>query len=126
MTKSIIKTNDKILIEVNKRGINAILVNGEIKIGEYDGVDFKEKEMKHEEFVKEIVMKVKDLMQSCNFVLSIVMSDMFYVKFLYDNKEIIAFISEDGEVTYNTEINIPDEIKVKLYDCVKGFKDIFL
>lgn len=126
MTKSIIKYDNEILIELNKRGINAILVNNSIKVGEYDGVEFKEKEMKHEDFVNEIVKKVKELIGYCDFVTSIVMSDMFYVKFYFNDIEVIAFISDDGQITYNVQVELPEEIKVKLYECVKRFKEIFI
>jgi len=126
MTKSIIKNDGAILIEINKRGINAILVDGEnIKIGDFDGVEFKERSMKKEEFVFEVVNKVKQLLSSCPFVSSIVMSDMFYVKFNYQGEEVIAFISEDGTITFDKELNIPEEVRKDLLFCVKKFKDIF-
>jgi len=128
MTKSIIKNDDgTILIELNKKGINAILAkDNDIKIGEYDGVDFTEKNMKKEDFVIRIVDEVKQLLSSCSFVSSIIMSDMFYVKFSYQGEDVIAFISEDGMITFDKDLDIPEEIKKELLLCVKRFKDIFL
>jgi len=128
MTKSVIKNDDgTILIELNKKGINAILVKGnDIKIGEYDGVDFIERNMKKEDFVIRIVDEVKQLLSSCSFVSSIIMSDMFYVKFSYQGEYVIAFISEDGMITFDKDLDIPEEIKKELLLCVKRFKDIFL
>ena len=128
MTKSVIKNDDgTVLIELNKKGINAILVdNNNIKIGEYDGVDFVEKNMKKEEFVIRIVDEVRQLLSSCYFVSSIIMSDMFYVKFNYQGEDVIAFISEDGMITFDKDLDIPEEIKKELFLCVKRFKDIFL
>ena len=62
MTKSIIKNADgTILIEINKKGINAILVDGgKIKVEDFDGVEFKEKIMKKEEFVVEVVKRLSN------------------------------------------------------------------
>ncbi|BAB66756.1 hypothetical protein [Sulfurisphaera tokodaii] len=124
MTKSIIKIDDKILIEINKKGISAILVNGEIKVGDYDGVEFKETKMKHEEFVKEIVDKVKEFLLKCNFIQSIVMSDMYYIKFHLGEREVIAFISEDGKITLNVEVELNEDLKEKLLLCVDEFKKL--
>jgi len=128
MTKSVIKNDDgTVLIELNKKGINAILVKGnDIKIGEYDGVDFIEKNMKKEDFVIRIVDEVRQLLSSCYYVSSIIMSDMFYVKFNYQGEDVIAFISEDGMITFDKDLDIPEEIKKELLLCVKRFKDIFL
>lgn len=128
MTKSIIKESDgTILIELNKKGINAILVkDNEIRIGEFDGVEFREKGMKKEEFVEEIVRRVKGLLNYCPFVKSIVMSDMFYVKFNYRDREVIAFISADQNITYDQQMEIPTDLRINLLQCVKRFKDIFL
>jgi len=44
MTKSVIRHENGLLIELNKRGVEAILVNGEVSLGEYDGVEFKKNE----------------------------------------------------------------------------------
>ncbi|QIW24584.1 hypothetical protein EWF20_10870 [Sulfolobus sp. S-194] len=124
MTKSIIKIDDKILIEINKKGINAILINGEIKVGDYDGVEFKVTKMKNEEFVKEIVDKVKEFLLKCNFIQSIVMSDMYYIKFYLNKREVIAFISEDGKITLNVEVELNEDLKEKLFLCVDEFKKL--
>jgi len=120
MTKSIIKAGDKLLIELNKKGIGAILVNGEIKVGEYDGVDFIEKGLKEgkEEYVRSVVSSVKDLLSKCPHVVAITMSDMFYVKFLLSEEEVIAFINENG-VTFNKEIMVDKEIINEIEKCVK-------
>ena len=128
MTKSVIKNSDgSVLIELNKKGINAILVDGNnIKVGEYDGVEFMEKNIKIQDLAIKVVDKVMHLLVTCPSVSSIILSDMFYVKFSYQGEDVIAFISEDGTITFDKDLDIPEEIKKKLLLCVNRFKDIFL
>ena len=127
MTKSIIRLDHGFLIELNKKGINAILVDDVIKVGEYDGVEFKEKEVSEEKvnFVKSVVEEVKKMMSECTHVKSIIMSDMFYVKFDYEGKEVIAFVSEDS-VTFNVEEDVDQSFKDEIKRCVERFKEVML
>ena len=122
MTKSIIKLGDKVLIELNKKGVGAILVDGEIKVGDYDGVDFIEKGLKEgkEEYVRSVVSSVKELLSRCPHVIAVTMSDMFYVKFLLGEEEVIAFINEN-EVTFNKEVVVDKEIINEILGCVENF-----
>ncbi|BCU71466.1 hypothetical protein [Stygiolobus caldivivus] len=61
MTKSIIRLDKGFLIELNKKGIEVILVDGKIKVGNYDGVNFTEKRVSEQkmEYVGKIVEDVK-------------------------------------------------------------------
>jgi hypothetical protein len=118
MTKSVIRHENGLLIELNKRGVEAILVNGEVSLGEYDGVEFKKKRVSEDkaEFVRKVVSEVRTMMESCPHVISIIMSDMFYVKFLFNGKEVVAFVSEDM-ITFSSEGEVDEELKTKSEMC---------
>jgi hypothetical protein len=128
MTKSLIKLDDnKFLIEINKRGINAIMVNNEIKVGDFDGVEFIEKDVKEKdkEFINDIVSKMRKLLENCKFVKSIVLSDLIYVKFNMGELDVIAFVSEDS-ITFNEEIKLSSDLIESIRNCAKAFKDIVI
>jgi len=98
MTKSVsklkIEGKDVIMIELRKHGIDSIMLNGEIKVGEYDGVDFVKKEVSEEKMkiAKEYSLKVKELLNLCPCIISIVYSDMLYVKFYYDSTMLLHLL----------------------------------
>jgi menaquinone-dependent protoporphyrinogen IX oxidase len=123
MTKSIIKQGNSMIIELYKGGIEAIKINGEIKIGEFDGVDFIEKHVSEEKMAraKSYVEKILDAMSSCPCIISIVFSDMIYTKFTYKGKEIVAFISKC--VTYNKQISVDKDTENRIVNCSKKFLD---
>ena len=127
MTKSIIRLDKGFLIELNKKGIEVILVYGEVKVGDYDGVSFTEKGVSEQkmEYVGKIVEDVKKMMGTCPHVKSIIMSDMFYVKFEYAGNEVIAFVSE-GMTTFNAEVEVDKAIKEEIERCVERFKEVIL
>lgn len=127
MTKSVIRHENGLLIELNKRGIEAILVNGEVSLGEYDGVEFRKKQVSDDkvEFVRKVVSEVKTMMENCPHVISIIMSDMFYVKFLFNGKEVVAFVSEDM-ITFSSEGEVDEELKDEIKKCVDRFKEVIL
>lgn len=121
MTKSVIKQGNSIIIELYKGGIEAIKVNGEIKVGEFDGVDFVEKSVSEEKLNKarDYAKKILNAISYCPCVISIVFSDMLYVKFMYRNQEVVAFISNC--VTYNRQIPIDKDTENRILECSKKF-----
>ena len=131
MTKSVsklkIEGKDVIIIELRKHGIDSIMLNGEITVGEYDGVDFVKKDVNEEKMkiAEGYSLKIKELLSSCPCIISIVYSDMLYVKFYYNSTtEVIAFISQNGYTTYNKQIPIDKQTEEKIKDCAMRFLDI--
>ncbi|BDC19163.1 hypothetical protein [Acidianus sp. HS-5] len=130
MTKSISKLKiggkDVIIIELRKHGIDSIMLDGEVSVGEYDGVDFVKKDASEEKMkiAKDYSSKMKELLSSCACIISIVYSDMLYVKFYYNSTDVIAFISQNGYTTYNKQIPIDKSIEDKIKDCAMRFLDI--
>ncbi len=130
MTKSVSKLEiggkDVIIIELRKHGIDSIMLNGEVTVGDYDGVDFVKKEVSEEKMkiAEEYSSKVKELLTSCPCVISVVYSDMLYVKFNYNSTDIIAFISGNDYITYNKQIPIDKLTEEKIKDCAMKFLDI--
>jgi len=121
VTKSVIKQGNSIIIELYKGGIEAIKVNGEIKVGEFDGVDFVEKSVSEEKLNKarDYAKKILNAISSCPCIISIVFSDMIYTKFVYNGQEVVAFISNC--VTYNKQISIDKDTENRLLECSKKF-----
>ncbi|WP_373468997.1 hypothetical protein [Acidianus infernus] len=130
MTKSVsklkIEGKEVIMIELRKHGIDSIMLNGEIKVGEYDGVDFVKKEVSEEKMkiAEEYSLKVKELLNLCPCIISIVYSDMLYVKFYYNSVDVIAFISQNGYTTYNKQISIDKSTEGRIKDCALKFLEI--
>lgn len=118
MTKSILRTKDGILIEIRKHGIDSIYYNGKIRIGEYDGVEFIKKDVSEEKlkFAEKLVAEVNRFLSICPEVISFVFSDMIYIKFKYENEEIVAFISEDNSVTFDKPY-VGNNIRDRLLYC---------
>ncbi|ARM75773.1 hypothetical protein [Acidianus manzaensis] len=126
MTKSIVRCNGDILVELRKHSIDTILYrDGNIKIGEYDGVDFREKQASKEKYqiAKNYMEKILELLTSCDEIISFVYSDIIYIKFVYSKCIIIAFISGDT-MTFNKEIKINEETKEKILNCKNKFLQI--
>jgi len=121
VTKSVIKQGNSIIIELYKGGIEAIKVNGEIKVGEFDGVDFVEKSVSEEKLNKarDYAKKILNAISLCPCIISIVFSDMIYTKFMYKDQEVVAFISNC--VTYNKQISIDKDTENRLLECSKKF-----
>ncbi|MCY0883363.1 MAG: hypothetical protein OWQ50_06120 [Acidianus infernus] len=130
MTKSVsklkIEGKEVIMIELRKHGIDSIMLNGEIKVGEYDGFDFVKKEVSEEKMkiAEEYSLKVKELLNLCPCIISIVYSDMLYVKFYYNSVDVIAFISQNGYTTYNKQISIDKSTDGRIKDCALKFLEI--
>ncbi len=121
MTKSVIKQGDSIIIELYKGGIEAIKIDGEIKVGVFDGIDFIDKSVSEEKLNKarDYAKKILSSISSCPCIISIVFSDMIYTKFMYRGQEVVAFISNC--VTYNKQISIDKDTESKLVECSKKF-----
>lgn len=128
MTKSILRLGEnKLLIEIRKRGVDTIYFDGKIRVGDYDGVEFVERDVNEEKrkFAEEVVRKVLSLLSKCESVSSIVLSDLVYIKFRYGSEEIVAFISEDNNITFDKPIAESQALKSMLLNCKEEAMIIF-